>query len=158
MNSDFHFKIDGVGGESLHKSHKGEIEVISWSWGVANAATNAGGGSGRGKASGQDFSFTHRYSKASPVLAKHCVSGKHFKEAVFVGSKSGESQQEFLKITMKEVFITSVNHGGGGDGEILETVTCSYGDVEYAYKPQDAKGGMGGEVKFGWDIKTTETR
>ena len=31
MNSDFHIKIDGVGGESLHNSHKGEIEVISWS-------------------------------------------------------------------------------------------------------------------------------
>ena len=28
----------------------------------------------------QDFTFTHLYDKASPVLAKQCASGKHFKD------------------------------------------------------------------------------
>lgn len=158
MSTDTHIKFDGVSGESMHKSHKGEIEILSWSWGVSNASVTAGGGSGKGKASGQDFTFTHRYDKSSPVLAKQCVSGKHFKDAVLVARKAGESQQEFLKVTMKEVFITSVSHGGGGDGDVIETVTCSYGDIDYVYKPQDEKGGMTGDVKFGWNIKTTETR
>ena len=31
-------------------------------------------------------------------------------------------------------------------------------DIEFAYKPQDEKGGLGGEVKFGWNPKKTEVR
>ena len=59
---------------------------------------------------------------------------------------------------MKEVFITSVSPSGGHGGEIIENVSCSYKDIEFAYKAQDDKGGLGGEVKFGWNVATTETR
>jgi type VI secretion system secreted protein Hcp len=31
----------------------------------------------------------------------------------------------------------------------------SYQSIDFAYKPQDEKGGLGGEVKFGWNVKTT---
>ncbi len=33
MAIDTHIKFDGVEGESSHKDHKGEIEVLSWSVG-----------------------------------------------------------------------------------------------------------------------------
>jgi type VI secretion system secreted protein Hcp len=59
---------------------------------------------------------------------------------------------------MKEVFITSIAPGGASGGEVMEQVSCSYKDVEFAYKPQDDKGALGGEVKFGWNVATTETR
>ncbi|MGE5866384.1 MAG: hypothetical protein ACM32J_14985 [Rhizobacter sp.] len=44
------------------------------------------------------------------------------------------------------------------EGDITEEVKCSYKDIEYSYKAQDDKGGLGGEVKFGWNTATTETR
>ena len=34
----------------------------------------------------------------------------------------------------------------------------TYKDIEFSYKAQDDKGGLGGEVKFGWNLATTETR
>jgi type VI secretion system secreted protein Hcp len=40
----------------------------------------------------------------------------------------------------------------------MESVSMSYKDIEFEYKPQDDKGGLGGEVKFGWNVATTETR
>jgi len=89
------------------------------------------------------------------VLAKKCAQGVHFKEAVVTARKSGEGQKDFLKITMKEVFITSVAPAGGGDGDIIEQVSMSYASIDFAYKAQDEKGGTGGEVKFGWNVKTT---
>jgi type VI secretion system secreted protein Hcp len=98
------------------------------------------------------------YDKASPVLAKHCASGKHFATAKLTARKAGEGQKDFLVLTMKEVFITHVSDGGGSGGDLTENVTCSYKDIEFAYKAQDDKGGLGGEVKFGWNIATTETR
>ncbi|KTT24989.1 type VI secretion system tube protein Hcp [Pseudacidovorax intermedius] len=159
MSCDFHIKLDGVKGEATHKDHKDEIEILSWSWGVSNAAlSTSGGGSGKGKANPGDFHFTHLYDKASPVLAKNCASGKHFKDLVLTCRKSGEGQQDFLKVTMKEVFINGVQPGGSQGGDLVESVTCSYKDIEFAYKGQDDKGGLGGEVKFGWNIATTETR
>ena len=32
----------------------------------------------------------------------------------------------------------------------------SYGSIDFSYKAQDAKGTLTGEVKFGWDVKTTK--
>ena len=42
MAIDTHIKFDGVEGESTHKDHKGEIEVLSWSWGVNNVSLGTG--------------------------------------------------------------------------------------------------------------------
>jgi len=158
MSTDSHIKFDGVEGESTHKDHKGEIDVLSWSWNVSNNTSLAGGGSGKGKANPGDFVFTHTYDKASPVLAKQCASGKHFKTVKLTARKAGEGQKDFLVVSMKEVFITAVSPSGGHGGEIIENVAFSYKDIEFDYKAQDDKGGLGGAVKFGWDVATTEIR
>ena len=100
----------------------------------------------------------HIYDKASPVLAKNCASGKHFPTVVLTARKAGEGQKDFLKVTMKEVFVTSLAPSGGSEGDIVESVSASYKDIEFAYKPQDDKGGLGGEVKFGWNTASTELR
>jgi len=157
MAIDTHIKFDGVDGEATHKDHKGEIEVLSWSWGINNASSLSGGGSGKGKASPGEFCFTHIYDKASPILAKKCAQGAHFKDVIVTSRKAGEGQKDFLIVTMKEVFISSVQPSTGGEreGDIMESVSMSYGSIDFAYKPQDEKGGMAGEVKFGWNIKTT---
>jgi type VI secretion system secreted protein Hcp len=156
MAIDSHIKFDGVEGESTHKDHKGEVEVLSWTWGVSNTSLTSGTGSGKGKANAGDLHFTHLYDKASPVLAKKCAQGVHFPTVVVTSRKSGEGQKDFLKITMKEVFITSVQPSGGSGGDIMESVSMSYQSIDFAYKPQDEKGGLGGEVKFGWNVKTTQ--
>jgi type VI secretion system secreted protein Hcp len=157
MSSDVTIKFDGIDGEAAKP--KGEIDVVNWNWGVAQSSeAGSGGGSGKGKAVPGDFQFTHRYDKASPVLAKHCVAGKHFPTVKLTVRKAGEGQQDFLTVAMKEVFITSVAPKGSNVGDVMEEVSCSYKDVEFAYKPQDDKGALGGEVKFGWNVATTETR
>jgi type VI secretion system secreted protein Hcp len=159
MSTDTACQFDGVEGESTRKGLEKWIEVLSWRWGVSQpSGGGAGGGSGKGKAVPGDFEFTHSYDKASPVLAKACAGGKHFPKVVFKSSKAGEGQKTFLETTMKEVLVTSVQPGGSAGGDITEHVSCSYKDIEFAYKPQDDKGGLGGEVKFGWNLGTLETR
>lgn len=156
MSTDTHIKFDGVDGEAGHKDHKGEIEVLSWAWGVTNASAVAGTGSGKGKASPGEFTFMHNYDKSSPILAKKCAEGVHFPSVVVTARKSGEGQKDFFKVTMKEVVITSVSPSGAAGGDIAEAIGMTYGAIEFGYKPQDDKGGMGGEVKFGWNVKSTE--
>ena len=92
------------------------------------------------------------------MLAKNCVSGKHFKDAILTCRKSGDGQGEYLKITMKEVFISNVAPAGSQGGDVLENVVVTYKDIEFAYKAQNDKGATTGDVKFGWNVATTETR
>ncbi len=159
MSSDFHVKLAGVDGESKHKDHKGEIEIMSWAWNVSNPSGAAsGGGSGRGKAIPGDFSFTHRYDKASPELAKRCANGAHFATLVLTCRKAGEGQQDYLKMTLKEAYISSISPGGSSGGDVMETVSLTYKDIEFEYKEQSEKGAAGPSVKFGWNVATTETR
>jgi len=154
MAIDTHIKFAGIEGESTHVDHKGEIAVLSWSWGLSSTAgSGSGGGSGSGRATPREFNFSHFYDKASPVLGKFAASGKHLPTAVLTARKSGEGQKDFLKVTMKEVFITSVT-AGGSDGGLQESIALTYGDIEFSYKPQDSKGGLGAEVKFDWNVKT----
>lgn len=157
MAIDTHIKFDGVDGEATHKDHKNEIQVLSWGWNVSNATNvGAGGGSGKGKAEAGELWFDHTYDKASPILAKKCAQGAHFKEVVLTSRKAGEGQKDFLKVTMKEVYITSVDITGGGGGDINDSVRMSVGSIDFSYKAQDEKGALTGEVKFGWNVKTTE--
>jgi type VI secretion system secreted protein Hcp len=158
MAIDTHIKFDNVEGEATHVDHKGEIDVLAWRWDVTNvgSAGRVGGGSGQGKAQPGAFVFTHNYDKASPILAKNCASGKHFATVVLTARKAGEGQKDFLKITMKEVFITSVQPAGSQEGSIIEDVAFNYKNIEFGYKAQDEKGGLSGEVKFGWNTATTE--
>jgi type VI secretion system secreted protein Hcp len=154
MTIDVHIRFDGVEGESTDRDHKGEVRVLTWGWGVTQAAAAAGAGSGTGKATPADLVFTHDYDKASPLLAKRCAQGKHFPSVVLSARKAGEGQKDFLKVTMKEVVITSIQVVGQAEGGIQESVSLSYGTIEFGYKPQDARGGLGAEVKFNWDLKT----
>src|SRR5262249_13545832 len=91
MASDIFAKLGDIKGESTDDKHKDEIEVLSYSWGLANPARiGAGGGGGAGKATFQDLSFHHAIDKASPLLMKACATGLHLKEATITHRKAGK--------------------------------------------------------------------
>ena len=119
MASDIFAKIGDIKGESPDDKHKDEIEVLSFSWGVANPANvgGSGGGGGAGKATFHDLSFTHNIDKASPRLLQACATGSHLKEATITHRKAGKALQEFLIIKMNDVIVTSVSlsDSGGAD-------------------------------------------
>lgn len=155
MAIDTHIKFDGIDGESSHKDHKGEINVLSWSWGLTQAANpSAGGGAGRRRVVPGEFLIVHNYDKASPVLAKTAASGKHIKTATLMARKAGEGQKDFLKVTLKEVFITSVQAHASDESGISEEVSMSYASIDFSYAPSTNKGTLGTPVTFDWNTKT----
>jgi type VI secretion system secreted protein Hcp len=155
MAADILAKIGDIKGESQDAKHKDEIEVLSYSWGVANAGSmSSGSGGGEGKASFSDITFVHYLDKASPVLMQSCATGAHVKEATLIHRKSGKGQQEYLIIKMNDVLVTSVSHGGsGGDGNPSENVTLSFAKIDFQYKPQKADGSLDAGIHFKYDIK-----
>jgi len=155
MSGDIFLKLKDVEGESDKKGHEKEIEVESFSWGESNPTSFAyGGGGGVGKVSIQDVHFTKLVDKASGNLAQFCASGKHIGEAQFTFRKAGEDAQEYFKVKLTDVMISSYQLSDSSGGSTLphESVSLAAAKVQFEYYPQDEKGKLGAKSAFGWDI------
>lgn len=156
---DYFLKLDGIDGESGDSKHKGEIEILSYSFGASQAGTHgSGGGGGAGKAVFQDFHFVMNASKASPKLMLACATGQHIKKAVLVARKAGKEQQEYMKWTFTDLLVSSYQTGGSGNGGPVpsEQISMNYAKIEIEYKEQKADGTLGGTVKAGYDVKANK--
>lgn len=155
MASDLFIRIGDIKGESQDDKHKDEIEMLSWNWGLSQPGSiGTGGGGGMGKVSFSDLTFTHYVDKATPNLMKACATGQHIKEAKVTIRKSGKTPQEFLLITMSDVFITRVEPSGqSGEAGMSEIVCMQFGKVDLEYKPQKADGSLDSGIHFKYNIK-----
>jgi type VI secretion system secreted protein Hcp len=145
-----------VKGESTDKVHAGEIEIMSFSWGVSNPVNigSASGGMGAGKASLSSFNLMKKTDAASPSLFKACCSGSHYTDVTITLRKAGGTTPlEYLVYVFKTVFVESIQWSGstGGDDTPTESVSLGYGSVQITYKTQDAKGGAKDTLGAGWD-------
>jgi type VI secretion system secreted protein Hcp len=157
MASDMFAKIGDIKGESLDAKHKDEIEVLSFSWGVTNAASIAsGGGAGVGKATFQDLSIVHNIDKATPLLMQACATGEHLKEATITHRKAGKSQQEFLIIKMNDIIITSVTNGSASGQPGSESVSLAFAKVDLEYRAQKPDGSLDTAIHFKYDLKANK--
>ena len=154
MALDMFIKLDGLKGESVDKTHAGEIDVLAWSWGMSNSGSaHIGGGAGAGKVNVQDLSFTKYIDKSSPDLMLNCCNGKHIKDGLLTVRKAGEKPLEYLKITLTEVLVTSVSTGGsGGEDRLTENVTLNFASVKVDYIEQKKDGSAGDKPSMNWNI------
>ena len=155
---DYFLKIDGIPGESNDHKHKDEIHVESWSWGETNGGSFAhDGGGGAGKVAMNDFHFVMKVNKASPKLFLSCATGTHIKQATLTCRKAGKEQQEYLKVTFSDLLVSSFQTGGSA-GEVIpvDQISLNFAKIEVEYKPQDAKGQLGGAIKAHYDLKANK--
>jgi type VI secretion system secreted protein Hcp len=151
---DMFMKLEGITGESQDSVHKGEVDVLAWSWGVSNSGTtHTGSGGGAGKANFQDLSFTKWVDLASTPLMLASANGKHVTKATLVVRKAGEHPLEYITIVMTECLVTSISTGGsGGEDRLTENVSLNFKEVAVTYKEQTKTGSAGGKGDFKWDI------
>ena len=137
-------------GESTDDKHKDEIEVLSFSWGVAQqTAQGQGPGAAGGRTEVQDFSIVKNYDAASPRLFVAACTGQHLQSALFTVRKAGENPLEFLKVTLSDVLVSSVTPAGSAAGAPsvpLETVSFNFAKIDIHYTPQNEKGTGGAAV------------
>ncbi|HEV7802464.1 MAG TPA: type VI secretion system tube protein Hcp [Burkholderiales bacterium] len=148
MAMDMFIKIGDLKGESKDATHKEQIDVLAWSWGMSNSGSaHMGGGAGAGKVNVQDLSFTKYIDKSSTNLIMACCKGTHYDEATLVVRKAGDKPLEYVTVTMKEVLVTSVSTGGsGGEDRLTENVTLNFAEFVTEYKDQTKTGGAGASV------------
>jgi len=156
MAVDMFLKLGDIKGESTDSAHEGEIDVLSYSWGMSQSGTtHMGGGGGAGKVSVQDLSITKYVDAASHAVILACCIGTHYDEALLTVRKAGgDSPLEYIKLTMKELIVTSITTGGsGGEDRITETISLNFAEFKFEYQEQDDKGAAkGGAKEAAWNI------
>lgn len=154
MAVDAFLKLDGIKGEAQDAKHKDEIDVLSWSWGgTQSGSAHVGGGAGTGKVSVQDLHITKFMDKATTGLWTHLCNGKHIKDGLLTVRKAGEHPLEYLKITLKEVYVSSLSTGGAHGGDALtENLSLNFKEFKIVYTPQNKDGSGGASSEIAWDI------
>ena len=139
-----------IKGESLDEKHKGEIDVLSWSWGMQGKPT-LGGGTASGKSSMHDLKIVKRVDSASTGLMLALRNNEPIQKAVLTLRKAGKTQLEFLKITIENGRVTALTIEGGdagGGSELYEKVSFAYNKIEVEYVPQGKDGLPQGGMLF----------
>jgi type VI secretion system secreted protein Hcp len=151
--SDIFFKLGEIKGESVDAKHKGEIEVLSWSWGLIGPTRNSPGvpqrpvGPARDACAQQIF-LTKDVDAASPLLMANAALGTTLPSATLALRKADSSQEDYLVITLKDVFVSSVQSGASrGGGDAIETVSLVYSSANVKFRPQDATGKLGDAIE-----------
>jgi type VI secretion system secreted protein Hcp len=155
MAVDMFLKLGDIKGESTDKTHKEMIDVLAWSWGMSQSGTtHMGGGGGSGKVSVQDLSVTKYVDSSSNALILACCQGTHYGEAKLTVRKAGGDPLEYIKLTMKEVIVSSVSTGGsGGEDRLTENIVLNFAEFKFEYQEQDEKGKpKGGAKEAAWNI------
>jgi type VI secretion system secreted protein Hcp len=147
--NDMFLKIDGIQGESADAKHKGEIDVLSWSWGESAGTAKTKRGP-LPAACIQDLSLTKLVDSATPALIVNTMTGQVAQTAVLVVRKAGKEPLEFLTFTMKNVRITSYQTGGTsqGDSALTENVVLNFEALEGQYVRQKPDGSADTPIPF----------
>lgn len=140
--ADMFLKLQGVTGEASDVDHKGEIEVVSWSWGM-QASVSAATGQAFGKSTINELHVVKRVDQSSPTLMAFLRNNKLVSQAQLTVRKSGKTPLEYLKIELENVRVTSWKTESEGT-ELVERISLGFSKVRVSYTPQDSTGARGG--------------
>ena len=147
--------IKDIKGDSDIKGFEKQIEVLSFSHGVAAQVTGDVSNEQRtsGKPMHQDFSLTKYADTSSPLLNQKCCEGANLGDVtVTIGRNDKGVILVLYTYIMKDVILSSVSIGGGGGGKPVESLTLNYSRIEWHYTSQKQEGGKEGEIVGKWDL------
>jgi len=157
MAANYFLKLDPeIKGEAQQSGYEGQIEILSFSWGVSQAGGfSYGSGGTSAQANLQDLSVSFRMCPASPKLMAYCASGKHFKTATLSCLRAqGNSAAMYLEIKLTDVVISSYQTGGSGDDMPIESMSLNFAKIEQNYTGQSDTGATGADGSGSFDQQT----
>jgi type VI secretion system secreted protein Hcp len=140
--ADMFLKMQGVTGEASDTDHKGEIEVVSWSWGM-QASTSAATGQATGRATFSELQIVKKLDQSSPTLMSFLRTHKVVPQAQLTVRKAGTTPLEYVTIELDNVRVTSLKVESEG-AELVERVSLGFTKVCVSYIPQGPTGARGG--------------
>lgn len=132
-------QIKDVPGTSQLAGYADQIEVLSYSHGVAMQVTGDVGNTERtsGTAGGGEFHVTKYLDAATPLMSQKCCEAASLGEVkLTVGRNDGGTVIPFIIYTLSDVFITSIHGDIDGGDKPVESLTLNYSAIEWDYTAQ----------------------
>jgi type VI secretion system secreted protein Hcp len=146
----------GTLGPSTVQGHAGDIELTSYSQTASNTFSQSGPGGGIGKAVCGEVTITKRLDSTSPVFLGMALTGKQTQGPVTITFAKSANDATFYTVSLRNVIPTSITQSNDlGPGKITETIALNATRFEFTFTPQLPNGGVGGQIKFGFDCATT---
>jgi len=147
--------IQGIKGESTDSAHRDQIEVLWFSWGVAQHRAEVEG-SGRA-ADFADLVVAKVVDASSPDLYRYCALGKRIPKATLDLCTAAGEKRSILEIKLEGVLVSRVELSEkvdlSGPPRPVETVHLRYDTITWTYHRLDHTGREKGTVSRGWDLK-----
>src|SRR5579872_334882 len=149
MANDIFLKIGDIRGESQADEHKGEIDILSWAFGMSNT-TNLKGPGVHGRASVRDLRLTKYIDAASADLWLGCCLGTVFDKAKLTLRTAGGKPLDTVVIEFEQIAVSMVDtSGGGGETRMTETITLNFAKFKMDYsKVVGDKGEKAGNMSY----------
>jgi type VI secretion system secreted protein Hcp len=143
-------RITTIAGESVDASHPGDIDILSFAWGVSSTTT----ATTTGTSNAQSLQVVKRTDKASPKLMLGTFSGTHYATVTLFVRSRATTPLEFLKITLTDVVIQSYQLSANTTDSPTESFSIGFRTIKMDYTPLKADGTPDTVVSNGWNIAT----
>ena len=139
-------RLGAIKGEAGDTKHKGEIDVLSWSWGMSSRTAMAASGPS-GRATLDELRIVKKIDSASTALMASMRTNELVKKATLVVRKAGSDPLEYLKITLQNARITQLGLDTENT-EVVERVSFAFQKITVDYLPQGGDGAARGGTSF----------
>jgi len=135
-------KVEGVTGEASDADHKGQIDVMSWSWAM-DAPVSMTTGAASGMVSVGELHIVKHVDQSSPTLMRFLRNRKAVSSAQLVVRKAGTTPLEYFTIDLQNVRINGLR-AESQDSELIEHLRLGFQKMRVSYTPQGSTGARGG--------------
>jgi len=135
-------KVEGVTGEASDADHKGQIDVMSWSWAM-DAPVSMTTGAASGMVSVGELHIVKHVDQSSPTLMRFLRNRKAVSSAQLVVRKAGTTPLEYFTIDLQNVRINGLR-AESHDSELIEHLRLGFQKMRVSYTPQGSTGARGG--------------
>jgi type VI secretion system secreted protein Hcp len=130
---------NATGASTVDTKVKGNFDVLSWHWGLTQAASAALGNTNQGSADVHDLTFTKVADQGTPKLISDCFGAISQGDATLsLWNTASGSTWPYMTIKMTGNVIISSYNAGEYDSQdrLLETITLNFAKVQVVYTPQ----------------------
>jgi len=143
-----------IKGEVTTGGHVDDIEVRSWTWGVA-AATAIGSTAATGRRQYKHLVIVKGIDSASTGLLSALATNDEVKEAKLTLRKAGGDALDYYVMTLARARVVAIDLAVSDSGEPTETVGLAYTKIDVEYKRQQGSGLSGASTSFSDEVLST---
>jgi len=143
-----------IKGEVTTGGHVDDIEVRSWTWGVA-AATAIGSTAATGRRQYKHLVIVKGIDSASTGLLSALATNDEVKEAKLTLRKAGGDALDYYVMTLARARVVAIDLAVSDSGEPTETVGLAYTKIDVEYKRQQGSGLTGASTSFSDEVLST---